>query len=58
MIKVRIKKSKKNVLRKSVFRCDRKKTFKNSEDIDKRIHALFRLNDCLYSAIVSLKDDF
>ena len=58
MIKIRIKKFKKSVLRKCVFRCDRKETFKNSENIDKRIHVSFRLIDCSYSAIVLLKNDF
>ena len=58
MIKVRIKKFKKNVFRKCVFKCDRKKKFKDSEDIDKRIHVSSRLIDCSYSAIVLLKNDF
>ena len=58
VVKARTKESKKGVLRKCVFRCDREETFKNSEDIDKRIHASSRLIDCSYSAIVLLKDDF
>ena len=58
MIKARIKKSKKDVLRKCVFKYDRKEKFKDNENIDRRIHTSFRLIDCLYSAIVLLKDDF
>ena len=57
VIKARIKKSKKDVIRKCVFRYNREKKFKNS-DTDKRIHTSFRLIDCLYNAIVILKNDF
>ena len=56
MIKTRIKESKKEILRKCVFRCDRNKKA-NNDEIDKLFHVSSKLIDCLFSAVTLLQND-
>ena len=56
IVKVRTKTSKKEVVRKCVFKCDREDDSKNNHATDKRFDS-FRLIDCQFAATALLIDD-
>ena len=57
VVKARTKESKKGVLRKCVFRCDRGGKAKDSGGTGKRFHSSSRLIDCPYSVVALLQED-
>ena len=56
IVKMRTKTFKKEVVRKCVFKCDRKSNSKNNHATDKRFD-FFRLIDCQFAATALLIDD-
>ena len=53
IVRIRIKTSKRKVVKKCVFKCDRENEAKNNHATNKRFD-FFRLIDCLFSAIALL----
>ena len=58
MIKTRIKESKKEILRKCVFKCDRNEKANNNDETDKRFYTSSKLIDCSFNAVALLQNDY